>query len=86
MSVESIRKGVEQGQITFGPHLVQRMWENAVSIDQVLDVIATGTVQKKEKDERSQGKFNKFTIVKGKLVVVVKDCDPAFIITANRER
>ncbi len=39
---------------------------------------------KKEKDERSEGKFNKYTISKGNIVVVVKDSLPAFIITANR--
>jgi len=84
MSLKSIYDDVRSNRITFGPHLVQRMWENGISIDQVLDTILTGTVNKKEKDERSQGKFLKYTISKGDIVVVVKDCKPGFIITANK--
>jgi len=52
------------------------MWENGISIDQVLDTILTGRVNKKEKDERSHGQFLKYIISKGKMVVVVKDCKP----------
>ncbi len=84
MSIETIYEGVNSERITFGPHLIQRMWENGISINQVLNVILTGTVNKKEKDERSYGRFSKFTISRGDIVVVVKDCNPAFIITANR--
>ncbi|MCH7732739.1 MAG: hypothetical protein IIB44_09530 [Candidatus Marinimicrobia bacterium] len=51
---------------------------------QVLDTILTGTVNKKEKDERSRGRFTKYTISKANILVVVKDCKPGFIITANR--
>ena len=86
MSIETIYEDINSERITFGPHLIQRMWENRISIDQVLDTILTGTVNKKEKDERSHGKFTKFTISKGDMVVVVKDCSPGFIITANRRR
>jgi len=60
------------------------MWENGISINQVLDTILTGTINKKEKNERSHGKFTKFTVSKGNIVVVVKDCKPGFIITTNR--
>jgi len=60
------------------------MWKNGISIDQVLDTILTGTVNKKEKDEQSKGKFLKYTISKSEIVVVVKDCKPGFIITANK--
>jgi len=84
MSIETIYEDINSERITFGPHLIQRMWEKGISIDQVLDTILTGTVNKKEKDERSNGKFSKFPISKGDIVVVVKDCNPAFIITANR--
>ncbi|MCK4416800.1 MAG: DUF4258 domain-containing protein [Candidatus Latescibacteria bacterium] len=84
MSLDEIYEDINSERITFGPHLIQRMWENGISIDQVLDTILTGTVNKKEKDERSHGKFSKFTISKRDIVVVVKDCNPAFIITANR--
>ncbi|MEA3355757.1 MAG: DUF4258 domain-containing protein [Candidatus Bipolaricaulota bacterium] len=84
MARETIHEDIISEQITFGPHLIQRMWENGISIDQVLDTILTGTVNKKERDERSHGKFSKFTISKGDIVVVVKDCNPTFIITANR--
>ncbi len=48
------------------------------------DTILTGTVNKHEKDERSQGQFTKYTMSKGDIVVVVKDCQPGFIIAANR--
>ncbi|MFH1860141.1 MAG: DUF4258 domain-containing protein [bacterium] len=84
MSIETIYADIDFKRITFGAHLIQRMWENGISINQVLDTILTGTVNKKEKDEGSHGKFNKFTISKSNIVVVVKDCTPAFIITANR--
>jgi hypothetical protein len=84
MSLKSVCDDIKYGRITFGPHLIQRLWENGISIDQVLDTILTGSVHKKEKDEQSHGKFTKFTISKGKIVVVVKDCKPGFIITANR--
>lgn len=84
MSRETIYKDIDFGRITFGPHLIQRIWENGISIEQVLNTLLTGTVNKKEKDERSHGKFSKFTISEGDIVVVVKDCNPAFIITANR--
>jgi len=86
MSVEQIREDVRSEVIAFGPHLVERMYENGVSIDQVLDVILDGTVRKKEPDERSGGRFTKYTIRKGRITVTVKDCRPAFIITANRKR
>ena len=86
MSLKNIQDDVKGGRITFGPHLVQRMWENGISIDQVLDTISTGSVNKKEKDERSQGKFTKYPISKRGIVVVVKDCKPGFILTANRRK
>lgn len=84
MSIERIYEDILSECITFGPHLIQRMWENGLSIEQVLDAILTGIINKKEKDKRSNGKFTKFTISKGDIVVVVKDCKPAFIITVNR--
>jgi len=83
MSIERIRDDVHSETITFGLHLVERMCENGISIDQVLDVILNGTVRKKEPDERSGGKFTKYTIRRGRITVTVKDCRPAFIITAN---
>ena len=84
MPIEQIRDDVHSETITFGPHLVERMYENGISIDQVLDVILNGTVVKKEPDERSGGKFTKYTLRHGDITVTVKDCRPAFIITANR--
>ena len=86
MSIEQIRENVLSETITFGPHLVERMYRNSISIDQVLDVILTGTVRKKEPDERlqAQGKFTKYTIHRQGITVTVKDCRPAFIVTANR--
>ncbi len=84
MSIEQIRDDVLSEAITFGPHLIERMNQNDISIDQVLDVILTMTVRKKEPDERSRGKFTKYTIYKGRITVTVKDCRPAFIVTANR--
>ncbi|MEQ8171255.1 MAG: DUF4258 domain-containing protein [Candidatus Eremiobacterota bacterium] len=84
MSINTIYNDINSEEITFGPHFIQRMWENGISIDQVLDTIMTGIVNKKEKDERSEGKFSKYAISKGNIVVVVKDSLPAFIITANR--
>jgi len=84
MSLKSIYDDVKSQKITFGPHLIQRMWENGISIDQVLDTILTGTVNKKERDEQSKGKFLKYTVSKNEIVVVVKDCKPGFIITANK--
>jgi len=84
MSIQKIYDDINYERVTFGPHLIQRMWKNGLSIEQVMDVILTGTIRKKEKDELSDGKFNKYTIFKGKIAVVVKDCTPAFIITAYR--
>jgi len=84
MSIEQIRDDVRSEAITFGPHLVERMFENGISIDQVLDVILNGTVRKKEPDERSGGRFTKYTIHRRRITVTVKDCRPAFIITARR--
>jgi hypothetical protein len=84
MPIEKIRADIYAEAITFGPHLVERLYENGISIEQVLNVILTGTVRKKEADERSGGKFIKYTIRKGRITVTVKDCRPAFIITANR--
>ena len=84
MSIEQIRDDARSEVITFGSHLVERMCENGISIDQVLDVILNGTVRKREPDERSGGKFAKYTIGKGRITVTAKDCRPAFIITANR--
>ena len=60
MSIETIYEDINSERITFGPQLIQRMWVNGMSTDQVLDTILTGTVNKKEKDERSHGKFSKF--------------------------
>lgn len=55
MPIESIHEDILAERITFGPHLIQRMWENGISIDQVLDTILTGTVNKKEVDDYSAG-------------------------------
>jgi len=95
MSIEQIYADVNSEKITFGPHLIQRMYEYGISIDQVLDVILTGTIRKREPDERTSGKFTKYRkpkasvseaniISKGRITVTVKDCRPSFIITANR--
>jgi hypothetical protein len=46
MSIEQIRNDVHSETITFGPHLVERMYENGISVDQVLNVILNGTVRK----------------------------------------
>jgi hypothetical protein len=86
MTLEDIYDDIIKERITFGEHLNERMWENGISIDQVLDTIQTGQVTKREKDERSRGRYTKFTIRKGAIVVTVKDCDPSFIITVNRRR
>ena len=84
MSIEQIRNDIRTELITFGPHLVERMFQNGISIDQVCDVILNGSVRKKEPDEHSDGKFIKYTIRRGRITVTVKDCQPGFIITANR--
>ncbi len=84
MSIEQIRNDVRSEMITFGPHLVERMFQNGISIDQVFDTILNGSVRKKEPDEHSEGKFTKYTIHRGHITVTVKDCRPGFIITANR--
>ncbi|MCL4830846.1 MAG: DUF4258 domain-containing protein [Caldilineaceae bacterium] len=84
MSIEQIRSDVYSESISFGPHLVERMFENGISIDQVLDVILHGTVTKKESDPRSGGRYSKYTLRRRRITVTVKDCSPAFIITANR--
>lgn len=68
MSIETIYDDITSERITFGPHLIQRMWENGISINQVLDTILTGIINKKEKDERSHGKFTKFTILSARIV------------------
>ena len=62
MSLGSVRMDVRAGNVDFGPHVVQRMWENSLSIDQVLDVIINGSMRKRENDEASLGRFTKFTI------------------------
>ena len=46
MSIATIYDDINSEQITFGPHLIQRMWEGGISVDQVLDTILTGTVTK----------------------------------------
>lgn len=33
MSIERIYEDVNSGRITFGPHLIQRMRENGISVD-----------------------------------------------------
>ena len=32
MSIETIYEDIRSERITFGPHLIQRMWENGISI------------------------------------------------------
>jgi hypothetical protein len=85
VSIERIREDVIAGAVTFGPHLVERMAENGISIDRVLDAVLNGTVRKREPDERSGGRFTRYTVGRGRITVTVKDCRPAFVITANRE-
>ena len=86
MPIEQIYADINAEKITFGPHLIQRMYENGISIEQVLEVILTGTIRKKEPDEITGGKFTKYTIYKGKITVTVKDCRPAFIISISQTR
>lgn len=91
MSIEQIRDDVRSETITFGPHLVERMCGDGISIDQVPDVILNGTVRKKEPDERSGGKFTNleasaaYTIRRGRITVTAKDCRPAFIYYGKKE-
>ncbi len=84
MSVESVRKDFEAERFRFESHVIERSFQKGISIDQMIDVVLTGTVTKSEKDEESQGKFMKHTFKKGGTIVVVKDCDPPFVITTNR--
>ncbi len=86
MSLDAIHQDVRTERIDWGPHVVQRLWDQGLSVDQVYDTILTGTVRKREVDERSAGRFTKYTIVKRQTVVVVKDCHPAFIITVRRRK
>lgn len=86
MSLDTIYRDVRTERIDWGPHVVQRMWEEGFSVDHVYDTILTGTVRKREGDERSAGRFTKYTMVKRQTVVVVKDCHPAFIITVRRRK
>ena len=83
MPIISIYNDIHSDKIIYGAHLVERIWQNGIWLDQVLDTILTGIINKKEKDELS-GRFTKFTISKNNIVVTVKDSKPAFIITANR--
>ena len=49
MSMETIYDDINSGQTTFGPHLIEQMWKNGISIDQVLDTILNGTINKRER-------------------------------------
>ena len=47
MSIEKIRADIYSEAITFGPHLVERLYENGISIEQVLNVVLTRNCAKK---------------------------------------
>ncbi len=84
MSLERIKKQLEKENIAFGPHLVERMLQFHIDLDQILSVIMYGKVNKKEPDERSGGQFTKYTLTKGSIGVVVKDSEVPFVITTFR--
>ncbi len=83
MSLEYIRRELEKENLHFGPHLVDRMIQYNIDLDQVISVI-NGKVNKKEPDERSHRRFTKYSLTKGNVSVVVKDSEIPFVITVFR--
>jgi hypothetical protein len=85
MSLNRIYEEVKAEQVDWSRHAVEKMFQSGLSSDQVFETILRGTVRKKESDEESGGRYNKYTITwKGRLVVV-KDSQPARIITVGRQ-
>ena len=82
--MDRIRKQIADENIDFGPHLAERMIQHNIDLDQILEVIRRGTVNKQEPDERSKGRYSKYTLTLGKIGVVVKDSEIPFVITTFR--
>ncbi len=81
MSLEYIRRELEKEDLHFGPHLVDRMIQYNIDLDQVL---SNGKINKKEPDERSHERFTKYSLTKGNISVVVKDSEIPFVIVFRR--
>ena len=86
MGLNEIRHGLGNGQVDFGPHLVDKMLAENIELEQILDVIRNGAVTKKEPDERTEARLTKYTLLKGGIAVVVKDSDMPFVITTFRSQ
>jgi len=86
VSLDYIRNKLKEGLLDFGPHLVERMIQHHIDLDQVIDVIQNGILNKKESDDRSKGRFTKYTLSKGSITVVIKDSDIPFVITTFRRK
>ena len=84
MSIDYIRKQLESDKLDFGAHLVDRMLQYHIDLDQIIQVIKEGKINKKLPDERSGGKFTKYTLTRGTISVVIKDSDIPFVITVYR--
>ena len=86
MSLNRIHDDIKTRQIDWSFHAIQQMRRHGMSREQVYDTILRGTVRKVEDDEKSQGLYVKYTIDWRGRIAVVKNCEPAFIITVGRRR
>lgn len=84
MSLEQIRKYIEQDFYLYSNKTRRRIAAGVITTAQVRQTILKGTRRKIEADERSDGRFNKYTIHWHDWYVVVKNTDRPFIITAGR--
>lgn len=86
MSLDYIKRELEKGNLLFGTHLVEKMISQNITLEQVIEVIYDGKVNKKRPDEQSKSRFTKYTLTKGNISVVIKDSKIPFVITAFRRK
>jgi len=86
LSLEYIKRELEKENLIFSIHLIEKMISQNISLDQIIEVIYDGKINKKQADEKSNNKFTKYTLTKGDISVVVKDSETPFVITAYRRK
>jgi hypothetical protein len=80
MPFDKIKKAARNNSLKYREHAEEKMYNLSLSNIDVIDIILNGKIRKRETDDLIDD-CTKFTVIKGKRGVVVKDSEPVWVIT-----
>jgi len=81
VDIDGIRDKIKNDQFSFTFHATEERLRKNITTETICRVILNGTVAKIEKDEKSEGKLNKYTLDWKNFRIVVKNDEPPLIIS-----